>query len=278
MNKKSFCVILMTFFCLSNYSYAEALHDSDLDNENPWPRIGIIDEGTTWDIEVTPAGSDETLIVSQTIDGIEIINGKEYYKLWSSVNDGEPELVNYLYIDGVKRNIYALEPNHIDKGERLIYSYSLKNPTSISSINWKGEISDETYNAVYNKNHGPFKVENPNLHNVKWEEYNIFSTSDIEMDKCLGTVRWIHGFGNVTGLLNQCYCINNSDKVVLKRIHSVGDGLIYDANLAGVEQIESSEEKRVSAIYDIRGVQIPDFEPGLNIVRYSDGTVVKVMK
>lgn len=88
----------------------------------------------------------------------------------------------------------------------------------------------------------------------------------------------MEGIGNVTGLLNQLYCVDNSDKVILKKVRSVGDGLIYDAALADVEQIDVNEEKTVVAIFNIRGMQIQDFEPGLNIVRYSDGSVEKMMK
>jgi len=276
MNAKYLVGILISAFSLANVSFAETGNNPASVVENGWPRIGVIDEGTTWDIEVTPIGSDETLEVSQTIEDMQVIGDKEYYKLMSSVNNGEKKLIVYLYIDGYARTIHALDPNNIAAGDKLIYSFKEAECT-VSSINWKGEISDGLFMLESNRETGPFETHNPNIQ-TGWREYDVYSTSGDEKGDLLGHIRLVDGIGNVTGLLNQCYCLNNEDEVVLKKVRSLGDGIIYDADLADVKQIESSEEKRVSAIYDIRGVQIPDFEPGLNIVRYSDGTVVKVMK
>lgn len=198
-------------------------------------------------------------------------------KLMSSVNGSESKVISYLYIDGTDRRIWALDPNDLDRGERLIYAF-LRGGNMTAAINWKGEMSECDYYVYPQTAFGTdFKVEQP-CKFLKLIKYNVYSVDENDKRTLIGDVEWIEGIGNITGLLNQLYCVDNSDKVILRKMHSTQDGLIYDAALADVEQIEATEEKTVTAIFNIRGVQIQDFEPGINIVKYSDGTVEKVVK
>lgn len=274
--KKSLSLLLvfMTMFSVMP-SYADRSDNSEVDAPS-WPRIYFIDEGTTWELEVTPDGSDETLSVSQTISGKQIINDKEYYKLLSSVNGGESKLISYLYVDGTERTIHALDPNKIEKGERLIYAYHGEEHMT-AFINWKGEMSDCDY-YVYRKGSGSeLQLVHPNG-NATTNIYSVCIVDDNDVKTPIGEVEWVEALGNVTGLLNQLYCVDNSDKVILKKVRSVGDGVIYDATLADVEEIDVADEKKIIAIFNVNGVHLRDFEPGLNIVQYSDGSITKVLK
>ncbi len=159
----------------------------------------------------------------------------------------------------------------------LADSNNTKYECTVSSTDWKGKISDNNFYLSYVEMGPSFECVNPQIQ-TRITRYNVYSINDDAKDEYLGDVEWVEGIGNVTGLLNQLYCVDNSDKVILKKVRSVGDGLIYDAALADVEQIDVNEEKTVVAIFNIRGMQIQDFEPGLNIVRYSDGSVEKMMK
>lgn len=74
--------------------------------------------------------------------------------------------------------------------------------------------------------------------------------------------------------------LNFADKSTNMRYFIVSEDKIdaFLAAAAGVQSVDADAEKTVIAIYSIDGKLLDDLRPGVNIVRYSDGTARKVVK
>ncbi len=264
---KAFCVICLVL--LGGAAYGQ-------ENET-WPFIGFIEEGTKWELEVSNVDFQETVSVSQTLKDTEVINGKTYIKLWSSIEGGEANLVSYIYIDVINQSVYALDPNAIDRGERMIYTFmpAVPESTKIACISWDGKISETDY----------FIRKSGTESYVRYEGYSyskrtieLYSDEDMNEGSLLGKVEWIRGIGNPTGFLNQCYSLDPDVNVILKRVIADETLIVYDSATLSVNTIDSDVEKTIDKIYDINGRNIPELVKGINIIHYSDGSVDKVLK
>jgi len=147
---------------------------------------------------------------------------------------------SYLYINGQTRSIYSIDPDDADGKERKIYEFNWS-WCKIACIDWKGSMSAEDYYAISEENTGSFPCVNPNIQTYR-RLMKVYSIKDEQKDTYLGDVEWVDGIGNVTGLLNQCYCLHKGDKVILKQVRSKGDGIIYSYDQASVNDIEIIEE------------------------------------
>ena len=54
--------------------------------------------------------------------------------------------------------------------------------------------------------------------------------------------------------------------------------IVDDAVADGIEDVTTVPDAIVTDIYDANGKALPALRPGINIIRYSDGTTRKVME
>ena len=72
-------------------------------------------------------------------------------------------------------------------------------------------------------------------------------------------------------------CADNS-KTGFYDIYIANEGEKSRELLAGISEKTVTGETRVVAVYSLNGVRLDGMRPGINIVRYSDGTARKVIK
>ncbi len=54
--------------------------------------------------------------------------------------------------------------------------------------------------------------------------------------------------------------------------------IVLNPDATPIETLSSDDNATIEAIYNINGQQVREMQQGINIVRYSNGTVKKVMK
>ena len=163
-----------------------------------------------------------------------------------SNDDGEPVFKSYIRIDR-HEVIYALDPQRIDEGEKLIYSFSSKpSDEPISWLMWDGSLAeDEEYEFVKTRNVNA-DVEYADW---KWAAYKVklypvgFKGDE---DACVGAVTWYWGMGAASGFTNQLYSVYSAYTSTLKRVVTSCNGVVYDAG-EGAASFSTSAEVLVSA-------------------------------
>ncbi len=71
-------------------------------------------------------------------------------------------------------------------------------------------------------------------------------------------------------------CANNS-KAQFFDIYLANEGEKTQEYMTGISEVEPAKEATISSIYNVNGVRQQQMQRGLNIVRYSNGTIRKVM-
>lgn len=213
------------------------------DPEKSSQRIRYIEEGTTWEVEMKSNLTPEAPAVnlSQSLDGSEIINDKEYLKLWLSIDGGEKELIAYVRISKVFQCVYALPVDDTDREERLIYFYSrpAEEPRKVTPMKWDGTLADESFDWK----EGVGNDDNFTFNDIPYWYKHVDLYADMadssESGEKVGSVKWIYGIGSIAGFTNQCYSLFPEVTTTLKRVLNGSSDVVYDASMTGVDQIES---------------------------------------
>ena len=246
---------------------ALAGHPCDLDPEN-WQNILFIELGTSWESEVKSNLRPDAPVmkVVQSLDGIDEINGKTYLKLWVSIDDGEPVFKSYIRIDRHEL-IYALDPQRIDEGEKLIYSFSSKpSDEPISWLMWDGSLAeDEEYEFVKTRN------VNADVEYADWEwaayKVKLYPVGfKGEEDACVGAVTWYWGMGAASGFTNQLYSASSAYTSTLKRVGTSCNGVVYDVSGGAGVGTAIEDFPLDGTKYRIDGTPLSEGEKGIYIM------------
>lgn len=226
-----------------------------------WQNIYFIELGTSWEVDVkSNVNPDEAVKkVVQRLDGTETINDCKYLKLWIKIDDAEEYLASYIRLDKSTMSAYALDPENIERGERMIYSYVRHfDAFSLTSMSWDGKLSEEEYTCLKNGD------ENIESCGYTWYGFKIsvfHEGSDITKDNLIGTTTWYDGFGGACGFTNQLSCLDENYTVILRRVITSCNGVIYE-NLP-----KPSTPNAIDAVYDENC--------GNNVKYHLDGTLFR---
>lgn len=233
-----------------------------------WQNIYFIELGTKWEVEVkSNVDSDEPAKhVEQWLDGTETINDIQYLKLWISIDDNEAYLASYIRLE--KPFVYALDPNDIERGERLIYCLSIKSsPLTLAAMSWDGHLSAEDYSCTIDYGE--------DISSCGWDWYGFKVTvnapdNETYSGSSLCTATWYDGFGGAQGFTNQLYALDHDYTTILKRVTTTCNGVIYEdkSNESTPNAIEGikNESFSKSIKYHIDGTLFKEGEKGLYIM------------
>lgn len=265
MRKKlilAFSVMLCMAFAMS----AQEPGDPD------WQNIYFIEPGTQWEVEVKSNVNpgEPAIQVTEWLEGSEMIDGKWYLKLWVKIGEEAPRMTTYIRMQvGPDARIYAMDPENMERGERLIYVffYNRNMPEEpLASLNWDGTLSDEEYSFSMKSGEG---FENSGY---KWgtEVASIYpSGAEKSAENCLGNVTWVYGLGGMCGFTNQCYAINSDYTTTLKRMVTHCSGVVYDSTgMNGIENIDAEDTMSPTrnVKYHLDGTLFNEGEKGIYIM------------
>lgn len=259
-------IILLTVFAV--VSVLQGMSSETTAPEKCDQHIRYIEEGTTWEVEMKSNVDPESPAVSltQSLEGSEIINDKEYLKLWLSIDGGEKELVSYIRISKVFQCVYALPVNNPDGEERLIYFYSkpAEEPKKLTPMKWDGTLVDESFNWKEGVGNDPSFTYNDIPYWYKHVDIFPEGADSSDSDKKLSSVKWIYGIGSIAGFTNQCYSLFPEVTTTLKRVVTGCSGVVYEAGTNGISEItEDAVEGGIK--YRPDGTRFGDNEKGLYI-------------
>lgn len=237
--------------------------------EKSYQGIRYIEEGTTWEVEMKSNLDPEAPVVSlkQSIEGAEIINGKEYLKLWLSVDGGEKELVSYVRISLKFLCVYALPLNDTGGDERLIYMFSrpAEEPKKLTPMKWDGTLVDESYNWEWGAGNDPNFTFNDIPYSYRHVDIFPEGADTSDPDAKIGSTKWIFGLGSIAGFTNQCYSLFPEVTTTLKRVVTGCSGVVYEAGTNGIGEIENDAVEN-GVKYRPDGTRFGENEKGLYIM------------
>lgn len=262
MEKLVLTLVLMLTSVISG-SVAFGSHE-DLSD---WQNIFYIELGTSWEVDVkSNVNPDEAVKkVVQRLDGTETINDRKYLKLWIKIDDAEEYLASYIHLDKSKMSVYALDPENIERGERLIYSFVRHHDAfTLTSMSWDGKLSEEDYTCSM------YGDDNIQSCGYTWYGYAISvfpADSDLTRENLIGKATWYDGFGGACGFTNQLSCLDEDYTTILRRVITSCNGVIYE-NLSEPGAIDAvyEEEYKNNVKYHLDGTLFREGDKGIYIV------------
>lgn len=229
--------------------------------------IRYIEEGTTWEVEMKSNLDPEAPVVSlkQSIEGAETINGKEYLKLWLSVDGGEKNLISYLRISRTLMSVYALPTDDKDGEERLIYNFgSPREAQIITPMRWDGTLVDEPFSWNECAGTDPGFTFNDIPYSYSYLDIFPEGADTSDPDAKIGSTKWIYGIGSIAGFTNQCYSLFPEVTTTLKRVVTGCSGVVYEADTNNIDEIVT-ERVEDGVKYRPDGTRFGENEKGLYI-------------
>lgn len=217
--------------------------------------LGYITGGTEWYTNGYGAYGEEIV----RLEGCEMIDNMEYYKIMNSRSDSEFQLTGYLRVDGEKVYIRLLESGADDK---LLYNFALsidKGCTFYPLAPW-GDIPQSFYaRCAY--------VDTFESAGNEFTKYvmDIYEDSDWSKNNYFGKSVWIYGIGCEDGLLNLTSDLYYNF-TPLQKVVSQGQ-VVYAIDNTSVETIGLDEEYGTSVKYRPDGTVFNDGDKGMYIYK-----------
>lgn len=230
------------------------------DDLSDWQSIYFIELGTSWEVDVKSNVNPEQPVkkVVQRLDGTETINGLTYIKLLIKIDNAEEYLASYVRIDRNMLTVYAVDPDNLERGERVLYCFRGDRAFTLASMSWDGKLSDEDYTCAIRRTDD---IESCGYY---WYglKISVFpADADPTEENPIGQAVWYDGFGGSCGFANQLYCLDEDYTTVLRRVVTSCSGVVYE------NPSVSSNPNAIDVVYD---------ENQCNGVRYHlDGTLFR---
>lgn len=160
-------------------------------------------------------------------------------------------------------------------------------------LNFSGKASGEPYNARLRSNKtfaGPFDIvvyaTNGNGSNQPVAEIQVSADGQtwtvVDTVKMSATQRYYKrtkvSYEETTPVYVRVAHISGGSKCAIYDIYILNAGDHTNEYITGIKSVDNEGVKSATAIYNLNGVRQNTMKRGINIVRYSDGSVRKVMK